>query len=343
MNRADAGVTTTDVGDDKALSPDVLLKVEGLKKYFPITQGLLRSKIGDIKAVDDVSFDILRGETLGLVGESGSGKTTIGRCVVRLLSPSAGRIQFDGTDLTSLDGKALRSMRKDFQVVFQDPYASLNPRKSVGSIIGEPLIVHGLTSTKQDYQRRLRDLMEMVGLSSSMADRYPHEFSGGQRQRVGIARAIAAEPKFLLADEPISALDVSMQAQILNLLASLQRDLNLTYLFISHDLATVKEVTNRVAVMYLGKIMEITDAEELFRSPEHPYTKALLSAVPIPDPGLEAKRERVILHGEIPRPDNPPSGCVFRTRCPMAIEECSVAVPPLKEVRGGHQVACIRV
>jgi len=323
---------------------DILLDVRHLKMYFPVTSGILfQRKVGDIKAVDDVSFFIRRGETLGLVGESGSGKTTVGRCILQLYRPTAGEIYFDGVDLCKLNPRQMRAMRRRMQVIFQDPYSSLNPRMTAGNIIGEPLIIHKLVKSKQEYRERVAELLQVVGLNPYMADRYPHEFSGGQRQRIGIARALAVQPEFIVADEPVSALDVSIQAQIINLMEDLQAQFGLTYLFIAHDLAVVRHISDRVAVMYLGKIMEIADRNELYENPLHPYTKALLSAVPIPDPEVEAKRERIILTGEIPSPLNPPRGCVFHPRCPIAVAECQQKVPELREVRPDHWVACIRV
>ncbi|MBI4307799.1 MAG: ATP-binding cassette domain-containing protein [Chloroflexi bacterium] len=321
----------------------ILLDVKNLKMYFPVTSGILvQKKVGDVKAVDDVSFFIRRGETLGLVGESGCGKTTTGRAILQLYKPTSGEVTFEGRDLVKLSGGEMRAMRKKMQIIFQDPYGSLNPRMTAGSIIGEPLIVHHMVKGRRDYQEQLAELLRVVGLNPYMADRYPHEFSGGQRQRIGIARALAVKPSFIVCDEPVSALDVSIQAQIINLLEELQAEFHLTYLFIAHDLSVVRHVSNRIAVMYLGKIVEITSRDELYDNPLHPYTKALLSAVPIPDPIVEAKRERIILTGDVPSPLHPPPGCNFHTRCPIAIPECKDAVPPLKEVEKGHWVACIR-
>ncbi len=322
---------------------DVLLEVKNLKMYFPVTSGILfQRKVADIKAVDDVSFTIRRGETLGLVGESGCGKTTTGRCILQLYKPTAGDIIFEGQRLKELDGNAMRAMRRKMQIIFQDPYGSLNPRMTCGDIIGEPLIVHKLTANKGEYRDRVAELLTTVGLNPYMADRYPHEFSGGQRQRIGIARALAVKPSFIVCDEPVSALDVSIQAQIINLLEELQEQFGLTYLFIAHDLSVVRHISDRVAVMYLGHIVEIADRKELYENPLHPYTKALLSAVPIPDPVVEAKRERIILTGDVPSPMNPPQGCVFHTRCPIVIDDCKLEMPPLEEVGPGHWVACIR-
>ncbi len=325
-------------------SQDNLLEVSDVKMYFPVMSGvILQRQVGEVKAVDDVSFTVRRGETLGLVGESGSGKTTIGRVILQVYQPTSGHITFDGVDLGTLNGGAMRAMRRRIQVVFQDPYSSLNPRIKTGDIVGEPLRVHKLVETKEEYLARVADLFRTVGLNPNMADRYPHEFSGGQRQRIGVARALAVQPDFIVADEPVSALDVSIQAQLINLLEDLQKQFGLTYLFIAHDLSVVRHISDRVAVMYLGKIMEIADRVSIFQEPLHPYSKALMSAVPIPNPRAERSRERIILEGSIPSPLNPPTGCVFHTRCPMAIDECRTTVPPLEEKSPGHSVACIRV
>ncbi|MFQ5880983.1 MAG: ABC transporter ATP-binding protein [Candidatus Methylomirabilales bacterium] len=322
---------------------DILLEVRNLRKHFPLTSGVLFQRVvGLIKAVDDVSFFIRKGETLGLVGESGSGKTTTGRCILQLDRPTAGEVLFEGKDLAKMEEDELRPMRRRIQVIFQDPYSSLNPRMTIGQIIGEPLLVHQIVRGKQAYRERVRELLSVVGLNPAMADRFPHELSGGQRQRVGIARALSVEPSFIVCDEPVSALDVSIQAQIINLLEDLQARFGLTYLFIAHDLSVVRHISDRVAVMYLGKIVEVADRRELYENPLHPYTKALLSAVPIPDPAVDAKRERLILKGEVPSPLNPPSGCVFHPRCPIAVAECSQVVPELREVSPNHWVACIR-
>ncbi len=327
-----------------ASSQDNLLEVGGVKMYFPVMSGvILQRQVGEVKAVDDVSFTVRRGETLGLVGESGSGKTTIGRVILQVYRPTSGHITFDGVDLATLTGGAMRAMRRRIQVVFQDPYSSLNPRIKTGDIVGEPLKVHKLVETKEEYLARVADLFRTVGLNPNMADRYPHEFSGGQRQRIGVARALAVQPDFIVADEPVSALDVSIQAQLINLLEDLQNQFGLTYLFIAHDLSVVRHISDRVAVMYLGKIMEIADRVSIFQEPLHPYSKALMSAVPIPNPRAERSRERIILEGSIPSPLNPPTGCVFHTRCPVAIDECRTTVPPLEEKSPGHSVACIRV
>ncbi len=323
--------------------PDVLLEVRRLCKYFSLTSGvILQRVVGLIKAVDDVSFFIRKGETLGLVGESGSGKTTTGRCILQLDRPTSGEVFFEGRDLAGVDENELRPMRRKIQVIFQDPYSSLNPRMTIGQIVGESLLVHRVIQGKAKYRERVKDLLSVVGLNPVMADRFPHELSGGQRQRVGIARALSVEPSFIVCDEPVSALDVSIQAQIINLLEDLQAQFDLTYLFIAHDLSVVRHISDRVAVMYLGKIAEVADRRELYENPLHPYTRALLAAVPIPDPAVEAKRERVILKGEVPSPLNPPSGCVFHPRCPIAIPECSQVIPELREVSANHWVACIR-
>jgi len=323
-------------------SEDNILEVKNLKMYFPVGSGFLsRKPVGYVKAVDDVSFTVKRGETLGLVGESGCGKTTTGRAILQLYKPTAGQVVFDGQDLTSMNTKTMRGMRREMQVIFQDPYSSLNPRMTAGNIIGEPLIVHGLVANKTEYRDKVADLLTNVGLNPYMADRFPHEFSGGQRQRIGVARALSVSPKFIVADEPVSALDVSIQAQIINLLEDLQEQFNLTYLFIAHDLSVVRHISDRVGVMYLGHMVEMAERNEIYRNPIHPYTKALLSAVPIPDPVLDAQRERVLLTGEVPSPLNPPSGCVFHPRCPVANDTCSQILPELREVETNHYSACI--
>ena len=326
---------------------ETIVEVKDLKMYFPVTSGIIfQRKVADVKAVDGVTFSIKQGETLGLVGESGCGKTTLGRAVLLLYKPTAGSITFRGQELTTMKGGTLRRMRRNMQMIFQDPYASLNPRMTVGSIIAEPLIIHGLAKDRKERQKKVQELMETVGLNSYYANRYPNEFSGGQRQRIGIARALAVRPDFIVADEPVSALDVSIQAQIINLLEDLQNEFGLTYLFIAHDLSVVRHISDRVAVMYLGKLMELTGRVELYERPLHPYTRALLSAVPIPDPALEATRERIILTGDVPSPLNPPTGCVFHTRCPLAIDQCREEVPEWRNVGTAdneHWVACIRV
>lgn len=316
-----------------------LVRVENLTKYFPIKAGILQRKVGDVKAVDGVSFDIWRGETLGMVGESGCGKTTVGRTILRIYPPTSGEIFFDGIPLSSVKNKPLRQMRRRMQMVFQDPYASLNPRLTAGEIVGEPLEIHGL-ARGAEKQKRVAELFELVGLSREYLNRYPHEFSGGQRQRIGLARALALTPDLIICDEPIAALDVSIQAQIVNLMQELQEELNLTYLFIAHDLSMVKHISDRVLVMYVGKVMELAQRDELYESPLHPYTKALLSAVPIPDPEYEMQRKRIILSGDLPSPAQPPPGCRFHTRCPIAEEQCKLTEPPLREVVPNHVVAC---
>ena len=321
-------------------SSSALVQVRGLKKYFPISQGIIfQRKVADVKAVDGLDFEIRKGETLGLVGESGCGKSTTGRTILQLYRPTEGNVVFQGKDLAALKGEDLRKMRRNMQMIFQDPYASLNPRMTVGDIIGEPLEVHNIAKGK-DKKARVEDLLKVVGLNPYFINRYPHEFSGGQRQRIGIARALAVQPDFIVCDEPISALDVSIQAQIINLLEELQQQFNLTYLFIAHDLSVVRHISDRIAVMYLGKIVELTDRDALYRNPRHPYTKALLSAVPIPDPLVEEKRERVILTGDVPSPVNPPKGCRFHTRCPIAVDQCKVDDPAWRDLGEDHWVAC---
>src|ERR671932_2740045 len=317
-----------------------LLHVQNLKMYFPITQDiLLQLQVGWVRAVDDISFGVRRGETLGLVGESGCGKSTTGRSILQLYKPTGGSVNFLGKSLTTLSGGDLRRMRREMQMIFQDPYASLNPRMTVGSIIGEPLEIHNLAKGKAK-QERVQELLRLVGLNPYFANRYPHEFSGGQRQRIGIARALAVEPSFIVCDEPISALDVSIQAQVINLLEELQAKLGLTYLFIAHDLSVVRHISDRVAVMYVGKLVELTDRDSLYENPLHPYTRALLSAVPVPDPVVESHRRRIILAGDVPSPVNPPTGCRFNPRCPFAEDKCKTDEPPLTEVKPGHWAAC---
>ena len=318
---------------------DVLLRVENLVKHFPINRGLLQKQVGAVRAVDDISFDIKRGETLGLVGESGCGKSTTGRAILQLYRPTSGKVDFDGVNLVSLKGEELRRTRRKMQMIFQDPYASLNPRMTVGNIIGEPLMIHNIASGKE-VDDRVAHLLELVKLNPSFATRYPHEFSGGQRQRIGVARALSLQPSFIVCDEPISALDVSIQAQVVNLLEDLQEQFNLTYLFIAHDLSMVRHISTRVAVMYLGVMVELADRAGLYQSPLHPYTQALLSAVPSPDPIAEGTRKRTILEGDVPSPANPPSGCRFRTRCPIAEKMCAESRPEFREVTPGHFVAC---
>ena len=324
---------------DGTSNKKVLVRVRDLKMHFPILSGLLRRHIGDVKAVDGVSFDIYGGETLGLVGESGCGKTTCGRAILRLYDITSGSVTVDGNDIVNASPQALRRLRPNMQMVFQDPQASLNPRMTVAAIIGEPLSEHTKGSKKENFER-VYELMDAVGLNRDFADRYPHEFSGGQRQRIGIARALALNPKFIVCDEPIAALDVSIQAQVVNLLEDLQNKYGLTYLFISHDLSMIRHIADRVAVMYLGKIVELAPRDALYREPLHPYTQALLSAVPEPDPALEAKTERIILKGDVPSPSNPPKGCNFCTRCPKVMDICTRMDPEFQQVASGHSVAC---
>jgi oligopeptide transport system ATP-binding protein len=317
-----------------------LLEVRDLVKHFAVGGGMLSKPAGRVRAIDGVSFSLHKGETLGLVGESGCGKTTTGRCILQLERPTSGSIVFEGIDLVSLDSAALRAVRRRIQVIFQDPYSSLNPRMTVAQILGEPLKVHGIVRDRGERELRVRELLGQVGLLPQHGERYPHQLSGGQRQRVGIARALAMQPALIVCDEPVSALDVSIQAQIINLLEQLQAELGLTYLFIAHDLSVVRHISDRVAVMYLGKIVEIADRRALYDEPLHPYTQALLSAVPIPDPKIEAQRQRTVLRGEVPSPLNPPAGCVFHPRCPLAVSRCSAEVPMLREVRPNHWAAC---
>ena len=314
-----------------------LLRVDNLVKHFPIRGGLLQRTVANVKAVDGVSFVVKKGETLGLVGESGCGKTTVGRTLLRLVPATSGKVEFEGRDVFGLKGADLKAMRRDMQIIFQDPYSSLDPRMPIGESVGEGLLVHGMRDSKKRNEMVI-EMLRKVGLEDYHARRYPHEFSGGQRQRIGIARALALRPKFIVCDEPVSALDVSIQSQVLNLLKDLQREFGLTYLFIAHNLSVVEHISDRVGVMYLGKMVELTDRETIFRDPLHPYTKALLSAIPMPDPTL--KRERMILQGDVPSPVNPPKGCRFHTRCPFAVDKCKVDDPPLEELKPGHIVAC---
>jgi oligopeptide/dipeptide ABC transporter ATP-binding protein len=322
-------------------SAEPLLEVRGLKTWFPVTAGVMQRTIAHVRAVDGVDFSIFQGETLGLVGESGCGKTTLGRSILRLVEPTAGDVRFKGRDVTRLGSAEMRRMRREMAMIFQDPFASLDPRQTVGEIVGEPLDIHHLATNRQQRQERIQELLHVVGLNPNFANRYPHEFSGGQRQRIGIARALAVDPTFIVCDEPISALDVSIQAQIINLLERLQDQFHLTYLFIAHDLSVVKHISDRIAVMYLGKVVEVSGANELYRRPKHPYTASLLSAIPIPDPRLERGRKRIILAGDVPSPVNPPSGCRFRTRCFNAQPRCAESEPPLDTVKlDGHEAAC---
>jgi oligopeptide/dipeptide ABC transporter ATP-binding protein len=321
--------------------PENVVTLENVKMHFPITRGVLRRRVGEIKAVDDISFSIHRHETLGLVGESGCGKTTTGRCILRLYTPTDGSIIFNGTNITGLRGDRLRAARADMGAIFQDPYGSLNPRQTAKTIVGMPLIVHGMR-VRGEYNDKVAELFRLVGLDPSMMTRVPHEFSGGQRQRLGIARALACNPSLIICDEPVSALDVSIQAQIINLLEELQEKLGLTYLFIAHDLSVVQHISNRVAVMYLGRIIEIADSRELYENPLHPYTRALLSAIPVPNPVVERTRARVVLKGEVPSPAAPPAGCHFHPRCYVAVNECRSERPELRDVGNGHLVACLR-
>ncbi len=317
-----------------------LVAVRDLTKHFPIKRGFWSRTVGSVKAVDGITFSIQPGEVLGLVGESGCGKTTAGRCILRLIEPTGGEVEFRGQDVLALDRSEIRSLRREMQIIFQDPYSSLNPRLTVGSMLVEALRIHGIAQGA-DGKARARELLEVVGLLPQHANRYPHEFSGGQRQRIGIARALSVDPKFIVCDEPVSALDVSVQAQVINLLLDLKQEFDLTFLFIAHDLAVVEHISDRVAVMYLGKLMELAEADELYRNPLHPYTKALMSAIPVPDPVV--KRERIMLEGDVPSPANPPSGCPFHPRCPIATAECAEIVPEFREVEPGHHVACIKV
>ncbi|MPZ23734.1 MAG: dipeptide ABC transporter ATP-binding protein [Dehalococcoidia bacterium] len=343
---SDEGLQATGIRRNGNGAGSAILEVKDLRVHFPVTAGMIfQRKVADVRAVDGVNFSVRKGETLGLVGESGCGKSTTGKAILQLHKPTTGEILFSGRDLARLKSGEMRRMRRNLQMIFQDPYASLNPRMSVGSIVSEPLAIHGLASGNE-RRERVRELLQVVGLNPYYANRYPHEFSGGQRQRIGIARALAVEPDFIVCDEPVSALDVSIQAQIINLLMDLQEQFGLTYLFIAHDLSVVRHISDRVAVMYLGKLMELSDRNEIYENPLHPYTQALLSAVPIPDPRVEQTRERIILAGDVPSPVSPPSGCVFHTRCPIAIDECKAIVPEWRDVGSAgkeHWVACHRV
>ena len=352
MNAAAASLDTAGVGAEgggasgraPGVSSEPLISVRDLRKYFPVVEGLLiKREVAEVKAVDDVSFDIHPGETLGLVGESGCGKTTIGRCLLRLEKPTEGRILYRGQDLAAMSGDALRSLRRKIQVIFQDPFSSLNPRMKVGQILSEPMRVHGLHANAAGRLDRVNELLRVCGLNPKFIDRYPHEMSGGQRQRVGIARALALEPEFIVCDEAVSALDVSIQAQIINLLEELREEFGLTYLFIAHDLSVVRHLCHRVAVMYLGKLAEIAECNELYDNPMHPYTRALLAAVPVPDPVVEAERRHRVIQGEVPSPINPPSGCVFHPRCEIAVSGCRSGAPARRELRPAHWVACTEV
>jgi len=329
---------------DNENSPDPLLQIRDLKMYFPVTEGTIFQKtVAEVKAVDGVSLDIAKGETLGLVGESGCGKTTIGRCILQLERATEGEIRFEGQDLTRLNQRELVPVREKIQVIFQDPYSSLNPRMKIGAMLEEPMRVHRIISDAAKRKERVRELLSVCGLDPKFADRYPHEMSGGQRQRVGIARALALDPDFIICDEAVSALDVSIQAQVINLLEDLRDEFNLTYLFIAHDLSVVRHISNRVAVMYLGNLVELADGDELFDNPKHPYTRALLDAVPIPDPVVEDERQHKVIEGEVPSPINPPSGCVFHPRCPLAVDTCRTSVPEFRDIVSGHGVACTQV
>lgn len=320
------------------MADETILKVENLKVYFPVSNGFLQKK-SYVKAVDGINFEIKKGETFGLVGESGCGKSTTGRAIVKIYTPTEGKIEFEGKDITKIKGADIKQFKKDMQMIFQDPYASLNPRMTVGEIIREPMDIHGIYDTKEEREKRVRELLEIVGLKPDHIRRYPHEFSGGQRQRIGIARTLALNPKFIVCDEPISALDVSIQAQVINLLEEIQEKMGIAYLFIAHDLSMVKHISDRIGVMYLGNMVEVGDSDDVYHHPLHPYTQALLSSVPIPDPKVAGMKERIVLEGELPSPINPPSGCVFRTRCPKATERCAQEKPELCSV-DGRQVAC---
>ena len=338
------GVVASESSASRPKDDDILVDVRGLKMYFPVTEGvIISSVVAEVKAVDGVSFFIKRGETLGLVGESGCGKTTTGRCILQLESATGGEILYNGKDLTKLTQKEMSPIREKIQVIFQDPFSSLNPRMKIGDILSEPMAVHKIITDKEGRDNRVRELLSLCGLNPKFADRYPHEMSGGQRQRVGIARALALNPEFIICDEAVSALDVSIQAQVINLLEDLRDEFGLTYLFISHDLSVIRHLCQRVAVMYLGHIVELAECDELYDNPIHPYTRALLAAVPIPDPAVEAKRAHEVVKGEVPSPINPPSGCVFHPRCPIAVDGCSKAIPEFREIKPGHWVACTEV
>jgi oligopeptide transport system ATP-binding protein len=338
------GVVASESSAPRPKDDDILVDVRGLKMYFPVTEGVIISRVvAEVKAVDGVSFFIKRGETLGLVGESGCGKTTTGRCILQLERATAGEILYNGKDLTKLTQKEMSPIREKIQVIFQDPFSSLNPRMKIGDILTEPMAVHKIITDKEGRDNRVRELLSLCGLNPKFADRYPHEMSGGQRQRVGIARALALNPEFIICDEAVSALDVSIQAQVINLLEDLRDEFGLTYLFISHDLSVIRHLCQRVAVMYLGHIVELAECDELYDNPIHPYTRALLAAVPIPDPAVEAKRAHEVVKGEVPSPINPPSGCVFHPRCPIAVDGCSKAIPEFREIKPGHWVACTEV
>ena len=338
------GVVASESSAPRPKDDDILVDVRGLKMYFPVTEGvIISSVVAEVKAVDGVSFFIKRGETLGLVGESGCGKTTTGRCILQLEKATAGEILYNGKDLTKLTQKEMSPIREKIQVIFQDPFSSLNPRMKIGDILSEPMAVHNIITDKEGRDNRVRELLSLCGLNPKFADRYPHEMSGGQRQRVGIARALALNPEFIICDEAVSALDVSIQAQVINLLEDLRDEFGLTYLFISHDLSVIRHLCHRVAVMYLGHIVELAECDELYENPIHPYTRALLAAVPIPDPAVEAKRAHEVVKGEVPSPINPPSGCVFHPRCPLAVDGCSQAIPEFREIKPGHWVACTEV
>ena len=344
MSPAHAALASGTAKSNKPQPGEILVDVKGLRMYFPITSGVLISRVvAHVKAVDGISFHIRKGETLGLVGESGCGKTTTGRCILQLEKATEGQILFEGQDLTKLTQKEMSPIREKIQVIFQDPYSSLNPRMKIGEIIGEPIKVHEIITDPAKRDRRIAELLSLCGLDPKSSDRYPHEMSGGQRQRVGIARALAVNPEFIICDEAVSALDVSIQAQVINLLEDLRDEFGLTYLFISHDLSVVRHLCHRVAVMYLGKMVELADCDELYDNPIHPYTRALLAAVPIPDPVIEAKRKHEVVKGEVPSPINPPRGCVFHPRCTLAVDSCSKAIPEFREIKPGHWVACTEV